>query len=308
MPMIEIEDVDLNLFRVFQAVLRDRSLTRAGERLKLSQPAVSYSLGRLRAIFNDPLFVRGRSGMEPTVRALALQPVVDQALDAVREALRTTVEFDAATSSRTFRILVSDAGEMDYIPRIWGRMMAEAPRLKLSVVPMSVDLVEDALRTNRLDCAIGNLPSLMSSTSHQVLFEETYVCLTRKRAGLPRSKALSVQQFSAGGHVRVRSIEHSHFNLDETLRSKGIGREVVLELAHFAALPGVLSMSDLYVVLPRRLALAFNRNEEFQMFETPARLGTAPVTMHWHEFYDREPGSMWFRGLVAEVIQELLPT
>ncbi|MGE8475721.1 MAG: LysR family transcriptional regulator, partial [Paraburkholderia hospita] len=155
--MTSIDHVDLNLLRVFQAIVDERSLTKAGERLALSQPAISYSLARLRTLFDDPLFIRTRSGMQPTPIALELASIVGRALDTVREALRYAESFDPATSTRTFRLSLSDAGEMAYLPAICEALHERAPRVKLSVEPLPVEEIEDALRSSRLDFAIGNL-------------------------------------------------------------------------------------------------------------------------------------------------------
>lgn len=181
--MTSVDHLDLNLLRVFQAIVEERSLTKAGERLALSQPAVSYSLGRLRTLFDDPLFVRTRSGMQPTPVALELAGIVGKALDMVRVALRYAERFDPATSTRTFRLSLSDAGEMAYLPAICQALRERAPRVTLSVQPLPVEEIEEALRASRLDFAIGNLPELMPSTRHQTLFEETYVCMTGRRRG-----------------------------------------------------------------------------------------------------------------------------
>jgi len=144
--MTSIDHVDLNLLRVFQAIVDERSLTKAGERLALSQPAISYSLARLRTLFDDPLFIRTRSGMQPTPIALELASIVGRALDTVREALRYAESFDPATSTRTFRLSLSDAGEMAYLPAICEALHERAPRVKLSVEPLPVEEIEGLKR------------------------------------------------------------------------------------------------------------------------------------------------------------------
>ncbi|HWT39501.1 MAG TPA: LysR family transcriptional regulator, partial [Paraburkholderia sp.] len=252
--MTSLDHVDLNLLRVFQAIVEERSLTKAGERLALSQPAISYSLARLRTLFDDPLFIRTRSGMQPTPIALELAGIVGRALDTVREALRYAESFDPETSTRTFRLSLSDAGEMAYLPAICEALHERAPRVKLSIEPLPVEAIEDALRSSKLDFAIGNLPMLMARTRHQLLFEETYVCMTRKRRGLPAGAALSLEHFLQASHVQVRSVEHSHHALDDALRAQGVGRNIALQLPHFVALPGVLAVTDLFATLPQRLA------------------------------------------------------
>lgn len=301
--MPTLDHVDLNLLRVFQAIVEEGSLTKAGERLALSQPAISYSLSRLRSLFDDPLFIRTRAGMQPTPIALELASIVGRALDTVREALRYAERFDPVMSTRTFRLSLSDAGEMAYLPPICEALHREAPQVRVCVEPLPVEEIEDALRASRLDFAIGNLPELTARTRHQVLFEETYVCMTRRRRGLPSGETLNLEQFVGALHVQVRSVEHSHHALDDALRSQGVGRNIALELPHFVALPGVLAVTDLYATLPRRLAHLFNMDKCFQIYELPVTMPVAAVTMHWHEHFHKDEGIAWMRGLIHGIME-----
>jgi DNA-binding transcriptional LysR family regulator len=301
--MTSVDRLDLNLLRVFQAIVEERNLTRAGERLALSQPAVSYSLGRLRTLFDDPLFIRTRAGMQPTPVALELAAIVGRALDTVREALRYAESFDPAVSTRTFRLSLSDAGEMAYLPAICAALRAQAPRVTLSVQPLPVEEIEDALRASRLDFAIGNLPALMPRTRHRLLFEETYVCMTRRRRGLPAGTALGLDAFLRASHVRVKSVEHSHRALDDALRAQAVGRNIAVEVPHFVALPGILAVTDLYATLPARLASILNRDDAFRIYTLPVTLPAAPVTMHWHDNFDQDEGIAWMRERMASIVQ-----
>ena len=300
--MNSIDSIDLNLLRVFHAIVEERSLTQAGERLTLSQPAISYSLGRLRTLFNDPLFIRTRSGMQPTPTALELSEIVGRALDTVREAMRHAERFDPVISARTFRLSLSDAGELAYLPPICEALGQRAPHIKLQVGATPIDEIDEAMRANRLDFAIGHLPRLTATTSHVTLFEETYVCMTRRRPGLPRSATLTPQQFNEAAHVRVTSIEHSHHSVNDALRAQGIHPTVALELSRFASVPNVLGVTDWYATLPRRLAHIFNRDGQFAIYEPPVRLPGAAVTLHWHANFDKDEGNLWLRLLMAEII------
>src|SRR5258708_34443638 len=154
--MNSLDHVDLNLLRVFQAIGEERSLTKAGQRLALSQPAISYSLGRLRTLFDDPLFIRTRSGMQPTPIALELSGIVSRALDTVREALRYAEHFDPAVSRRTFRLSLSDAGELAYLPPFCVALHPQARRVKLPIVPLPVQESESSFRAVRLLCTLVN--------------------------------------------------------------------------------------------------------------------------------------------------------
>ncbi|WP_345817625.1 LysR family transcriptional regulator (plasmid) [Paraburkholderia sp. PREW-6R] len=302
--MTSIDHIDLNLLRVFQAIVEERSLTRAGERLALSQPAVSYSLGRLRTLFDDPLFIRTRSGMQPTPVALELAEIVGRALDTVRQALRYAERFDPATSTRTFRLSLSDAGEMAYLPALCSALHDAAPHVKLVIEPLPVEEIEEALRSSRLDFAIGNLPSLLPCTRHVLLFEESYVCMTRKRHGLPAGTRLELEQFLSASHVQVRSLEHSHHNLDDALRAQGVGRNIALALPHFVAVPGVLAATDLFATLPEKLAHILNQDDTFRIYALPVSLPKAAVTMHWHEHFHEDEGIAWMRGLINDVLAD----
>ena len=301
--MTSIDHVDLNLLRVFNAIIEERSLTRAGQRLALSQPAVSYSLGRLRTLFDDPLFIRTRVGMQPTPIALELAAIVARALDTVREALRYAERFDPRISTRTFRLSLSDAGELAYLPPICAALQRLAPRVKLRIEPTPVQEIEEALRVSRLDFAIGNLPELTARTRHRLLFEETYVCMTRKRRGLPSGVQIGLAAFTEAPHVQILSVEHSHHALEDAFRSQGVGRNTLLELPHFVALPSVLAVTDYYATLPRRLAQIFNRDGRFRVYELPVQLPGATVTMHWHENFDNDEGNAWLRELLSEMVQ-----
>ncbi|HEY0295765.1 MAG TPA: LysR family transcriptional regulator [Bordetella sp.] len=302
--MRSLDHVDLNLLRVFQAIIEEHSLTRAGARLALSQPAVSYALGRLRTLFDDPLFIRTREGMQPTAVALELSAIVARAMDALREALRYAERFDPAASRRTFRLSLSDAGEIAYLPGLCRLLAQQAPHVKLSIQPWPVGDMADALRTSKLDLVIGNLPGLVPHTRHQVLFEEDYVCVTRRRPGLPAGRKLSLAQFQSASHIRVNSPENSHYALDETLRARGVARHIALELPHFVVLPKVLAVTDLFVILPRRLAHVLDDGGLFQLYALPFPLPAAQVTMHWHEQFEAEDGLAWLRSLVEGLVDE----
>ncbi|MBB2930639.1 LysR family transcriptional regulator [Paraburkholderia silvatlantica] len=301
--MTSLDHVDLNLLRVFNAIIEERSLTRAGQRLALSQPAVSYALGRLRTLFDDPLFIRTRVGMQPTPIALELAGIVGRALDTVREALRYAERFDPRVSTRTFRLSLSDAGELAYLPPICEALHRLAPQVRLRIEPTPVEQIEEALRVSRLDFAIGNLPELAAHTRHRLLFDETYVCMTRRRRGLPRGPQIDLASFTAATHVQVLSVEHSHHALEDAFRANGVGRNTVLELPHFVALPSVLAVTGYYATLPRRLAQIFNRGGEFRIYDLPVELPGAAVTMHWHENFDGDEGNVWLRELMTDIVR-----
>jgi DNA-binding transcriptional LysR family regulator len=302
--MADFNVVDLNLLRVFQAILEERSLTRAGQRLGLSQPAISYALGRLRSLFDDPLFVRTTDGMLPTPTAEQLAVPVGRAIASIREALRHGEQFDPQTSSRAFRLSMSDIGEQVFLPPICEKLQRVAPLVRLEAGQVPVADVEENLRLGQLDFAIGNLPTLKLTTNCAVLFHEAYVCMTRKRPGLP-ARQLSKQKFLEQSHVAVVSSESSHRTIDDSLRASGLHRRIALRVPHFTVIPQILQRTDWMVTLPYRVAKLFNESGQFLIYPLPVEIPEVEVTVHWHDTFDKDEGSRWFRELIIETLREL---
>ncbi len=301
--LVDFNDVDLNLLRVFQAILEERSLTRAGQRLGLSQPAVSYSLGRLRALFDDPLFIRTTGGMLPTPTASQLAAPLNRALASIREVLRHSDRFDPGVSAREFHLSMSDLGEQGFLPPLCSKLQQIAPFVRLTVQQVPLADVEEKLRLGQLDFALGNMPTLKASTQYAVLFHEPYVCMTRKREGLPDSQ-ISREEFVAMLHITVASDESSHRSIEPSMQADGLYRNIALRIPHFTVVPQIIRHTDWMVTLPRRIAVLFNKHDEFVIYPLPARIPEVEVTVHWHEAFDTDEGNRWFRTLIIETLHE----
>lgn len=304
--MATFNNMDLNLLRVFQAIVDERSLTLAGNRLHLSQPAVSYALGRLRLIFKDPLFIRTKDGMQPTPTAVELSKPIGRALRAVQDALGYTERFDPMASTRIFRASMTDVGEMVFLPPMCEQLNILAPLTRLHVEQVASSQIEEALRTGRLDFAIGNLPALKPVTRYALLFEESYVCMTRRRAGLPQVVQLTLDDFLAMSHILVQSTEGSHQQVEDSFQALGIHRKIALDIPHFSVLPRILARSDLVATLPLRIASMFQGegHGEFAVYQLPVDMPTVEVTLHWHEDFDSDVGSRWLRDLIVNLLQQ----
>src|SRR5712664_2460859 len=176
---MNVQDVDLNLLRVFDAVLRERGVTPAAVRLGLTQPAVSNALARLRALLGDALFMRTPKGMDATPFARELAEPVRQALALLESALAHGPGFDAATSARAFRFYMSDLGQIEFLPPLIERLQRVAPGVRLEAVALDVEDIGAALAAGTLDLAVGFLPGLGQPVRRQPLFRDPYVCLMR---------------------------------------------------------------------------------------------------------------------------------
>lgn len=304
--MTTFNNIDLNLLRVFQAIADERSLTLAGNRLHLSQPAVSYALGRLREVFNDPLFIRTKEGMQPTPAAVELSKPINRALQAVQDALRHAERFDPSTSTRVFRVSMTDVAEMVFLPPACEKLNELAPSTRLHIEQVAPSRLEEALRTGQLDFAIGNLPVLKPLTRYELLFRESYVCMMRKRDGLPEREQLEMDEFLAMSHVLVQSVESSHLQVETAFRSLGVNRKIGLDIPHFSVLPRIVARSDLVATLPLRIANLFQSEApgQFAVYRLPVDIPVVDVTLHWHEDFDQDAGNAWLRQVIIGLLQE----
>lgn len=299
---MNVQGLDLNLLRVFDVVLRDRSVTAAARHLGLTQPAVSNALARLRVQFDDALFVRTSSGMDATPFARELAEPVRQALALLESALAHGPGFDLATSARAFRFYMSDLGQIEFLPPLVERAQRVAPGVRLEAVALEVEDIGDALAAGALDLAVGFLPGLGPPVRRQPLFRDPYVCLMR--ADHPAAGArLTKKAFLEATHALV-SYKGGHRVIEEALERAGLARKIALRVPHFTVLPMVLERSDLLLILPAKIARVYERQGGFKFLPLPVPIPPADVAAHWHERFERDPGNRWLREMIMELFTE----
>jgi DNA-binding transcriptional LysR family regulator len=297
---MNVRDVDLNLLRVFDAVLREHGVTAAAAGLGLTQPAVSNALARLRGLFGDPLFVRTPAGMDATPFARELAEPVRQALALLEAALAHGPGFDAASATRAFRFYISDLGQIEFLPPLIERVQRAAPGVRLEAVALDVEDLADALATGALDLAVGFLPALGPPVRRRALFRDPYLCLMR--ADHP-TKALTKRKFQEASHALV-TYRGGHRVVEEALERAGLARRIALRLPHFTVVPMVLERTDLLCTLPARVARVFERRGRLKSLVPPVAIPPADVAAHWHERFEADPGNRWLRELVIELFGE----
>lgn len=288
---MNVSGLDLNLLRVFDAVLRARSVTAAAAQLELTQPAVSNALARLRSAFGDPLFLRAAQRMEPTPFARELAEPVRQALALLDSALAHGPGFDPASSSRLFRLYMSDLGQIEFLPPLVERLRQLAPRVRLEALGIEPDEVGDALGSGALDLAMGFLPGLGPPVRRRLLFRDPYVCLVRADHPV---RALTRKAFLEAAHAVV-SYRGGHRIVEQALERAGLGPRIVLRVPHFTVVPMVLERTDLILTLPARVAHVYERRGRFRSFALPLAVPAAEVAIHWHERFDADAGNRWLR-------------
>ncbi len=299
---MNVHGLDLNLLRVFDAVLRDRSVTSAAKHLGLTQPAVSNALARLRAQFEDALFVRTPTGMDATPFARELSEPVRQALALLESALAHGPGFDPATSTRAFRFYMSDLGQIEFLPPLIERAQRVAPGVRLEAVALEVEDIGDALAAGTLDLAVGFLPGLGPPVRRQPLFRDPYVCLMRANHPAAGGR-LTKKAFLEASHVLV-SYKGGHRVIEEALERAGLARKITLRVPHFTVVPMVLERSDLILILPSKVARVYERQGRFKFLPPPVPIPPADVAAHWHERFERDPGNRWLREMIMELFTE----
>ena len=294
---MNVRDVDLNLLRVFDAVLRERGVTPAAAGLGLTQPAVSNALSRLRGLFGDPLFVRTPSGMDATPFARELAEPVRQALALLESALAHGPGFDPPSATRAFRFYMSDLGQIEFLPPLIERVQQLAPGVRLEAVALDVEDIAGALAAGALDLAVGFLPGLGPPVRRQALFRDPYLCLMR--ADHPIA-SLTKKKFAEASHALV-SYRGGHRVIEEALERAGLARKIALRVPHFTVVPMVLERTDLILTLPARVARVFERRGKLKSLPPPVPIPPAEVAVHWHERFEADPGNRWLREQVVDL-------
>lgn len=297
---MDIRSVDLNLLVVFDAMARHRSVNRTAEAIGLSQPATSAALARLRALFDDALFVRAGAQMEPTPRALALAPAVHRVVEAIQSEILQQAGFEPLTAERSFTILTPDIGEVAFLPGVLRRLRHEAPHVRLQTVSRQRLAAAQALEAGDADLAVGFFPDLQKAGYfQQALFKTSYACIACARNDAAPAR-MTLKQYLAARHIVVRPDGREHM-LDRFLEDKGLHRHLTLELSHFMSLLALLPGSDLIATVPQDIATVVGRHVPLKRVELPFRPPQILVQQYWHRRMQNDPASRWLRTVFYEV-------
>lgn len=291
--------LDLNLLRVFDALLHERKVVAAAQRLGLSAPAVSNALARLRRATGDELFTRTAHGMQPTPHALTIAQTLGGALAAIEQSLAQPARFDPATSTRRFRVAMTDMGEIVFLPTLMRALQEQAPQLGLETLRNAPGDTRDAMARGDIDLAVGWLPDLDAGFHQRRLFEQRYVCLMAAGHPLARGR-LTLERFCTARHALVASDGTGHERVHRLMRQHGVRRTALLQLPHFAAAPWIVRDSDLLVTVPLKLAERVTGPLGLVMRDLPLALPAFEVNLFWHQRVHADPGHRWLRELWAQ--------
>ena len=295
--LMQLKDVDLNLLRLFDAVYRQRSVSRAAESLELTQPAASHGLTRLRLLIKDPLFVRAPGGVRPTPRADRLAQAVRVALGTLEEALNESAEFDPQRSPRTFRIHMSDIGEGRFLPDLMVLLREQAPGVRVETMPLPRDDVTEALDSGRIDLAFGFLPTVKETQRSQLL-KDRYIVMLRKGHPFTRLRRSGKALLEALGQLEFVAVR-THADTLRILQLLNLEDRLRLTTEHFMVLPAIVKATDLAVVMPRNIAQGFAAEGGYAIVEPPFPLRDFAVSLHWSKRFEADPGNRWLRQAIV---------
>lgn len=295
---------DLNLLPVFVALMEERNVTRAAQRLGITQPALSNSLARLRLTLRDPLFVRERYGIKPTEKAAELAPVIAAALATIDDAVLGQQEFDPKKADRLFTIAPNSFVEYALMPEIVVRLRQRAPGIRLRLIPFGTDLAETGVISGTTAMVLGRLVDPPDNLVVQHLMDESLACIVR--AGHPEvGKTLSRAQYESLKHVNMLPPGRLKVGLFQKLESQSLKREVAVSVTHFLAVPEMVAVTDYCATLPSLICRRLAKDPRLKVLAAPVDLGTFPVQMAWHVRYRQDPAHKWLRSLIAEVATEI---
>jgi DNA-binding transcriptional LysR family regulator len=303
---VNLSRVDLNLLVHLDALLAERSVTRAAARVGLGQSAMSHNLARLRDLFSDELLTRGPEGLRPTPRALALVEPVRIALAQIQVLVSRDDAFDPRTAERTFSVGLPDSMEILIVPSLLAYLREVAPGIHLRLHNIDSSKLLDDLDADRLDLAVGYGVFAQGQAHHKrrLLFTETYLCMfNAERTGITAS--ISLDDYLRLPHVLTSLRPGERGVVDDALEKLGLRRTVVLTTPRFLAVPSLVARAPVVVTMHARLARFFAAELGLSLSLPPVELQDMAVSLLWHASYDHDPAHAWLRQMMVRLVAEL---
>lgn len=295
-------NIDLNLLIVFDAIWRNRQISRAAAELGTTQPTLSNALGRLRKSTDDALFVRGDGAMVPTPFAERLAHEWCAGLAAIRRGLSGKTKFDAGRDRREFSIIMTDIAEAVILPHLVEACRKGAPGISFRTVQVAMDGTLPALRSGEVDLAVGYIPGLRSGVKQQVLFETEYMALARVDHPSLQDGKLSKGAFLRCRHAVAEAQGTGHAIVERALRRHGLAERVGARVPHFLSIPMIVASSDFIATVPRPLGRLMAGALPVVVLPHPLKLPRLSIRQFWHERFNAEPSNRWLRRTLREAL------
>ncbi|WP_395343639.1 LysR family transcriptional regulator [Ningiella sp. W23] len=293
---------ELNLLIVFDAIMTEGSISRAADRLAMTQPAVSNAVSRMRVAWKDDLFVKDGRNIKPTLRAENMWAQIKAPISELSSAIKP-VSFEPATVQRTFRIALADIVAQMLLVPLRKRIENEAPNINLHCVPYTIVNTVEVLESANVDLVLGATAMMPGNIRTEYLFTPKYVCAMRVGHVLAK-KTLSLEEFGGAEHLLVSLSGDTVGFTDEVLAQKGLSRRIAATVNQFSLVPSMLENSDLIAVAPLGALSASIAEGKLSGTRPPIELPPTAANMYWHKRQDKDPGVIWLRENVKEILVE----
>jgi DNA-binding transcriptional LysR family regulator len=300
--------LDLNLLRIFNVVMTELNVTRAAERLQMTQPAVSNALNRLRKILKDDLFIKVPSGVSPTLKAKEIWLPIRNSLNQIQRTLEPQ-DFIPMEASTVFTIAINDFIAHLILPELIPLLDMSAPGVSLRTVPSVNINVPTLLEQAKIDAAIGVFPNISERLRSSLLFASPFICVMRREHPLA-GQNLTLENYIKSKHILVTLTGEPTGWIDKMLQERGLTRHIATTVNQFSLVPKLLAKSDMIVVLPTRILDICETSDQLSWIELPTELQAAPsvLTMLWHERNHQEPAQKWLRTQILTVCDAFVIT
>jgi DNA-binding transcriptional LysR family regulator len=304
---MNLASTDLNLLVAFDAIMAERSVTRAGQRVGLGQPGMSAALARLRATFHDELFVRipGKP-MRPTTRAVALHASIAEILTRVAQVLDAPATFDPATARASIRIATGEPAGTLVAPRLLRLLSTKAPGINIRLVALDKRDAFDRLDRGDIDLVFSTFTKVPKRIRRERLFTDAYVCVVRReQARRNIRQVIDLESYVTTPHILATLAADDRGVVDEALAKLGRRRRVAVTVPHIFLIPRLVAETGMISHLPRRIAAEVLRGSDLVMLSPPVALPEWHIDMYWGAASASEPAAAWLRSRLSEIGQEI---
>ncbi len=298
---MKIKDTDLNLFIAFDVIYTEKNLTKSGQVLGITQPAVSNALARLRDLFNDELFIRTSRGMIPTPVANQLIGDIRNALSLIQNTISVSEKFDPSTAEMTFKISIGDTSEYRLLPLLIKELADIAPKVKVETYLTPRKDAPRELASGAIDFSID--PPLQSDQhlKHEKIYQEDYVMIVREDHPILEKEKITIEDYLNLSHIHITNRKTGMGHVDMTLYKLGLSRDIYLRAQHFLVAPYIVEQSDMAITTTKGFAV--DRNLAWR--ELPFDIDPLVLHLYWHENNDNESSSKWMRDLMLKTYGKL---
>ena len=298
---MNLKETDLNLFIAFDVIYTEKNLTKAGQVLGITQPAVSNALSRLRELFGDDLFIRTSKGMIPTPVANQIIKDVRSALSLIQKTISETEKFDPSLAEMTFKISIGDSSEYRLLPLLIKELAEIAPKIKVETYLTPRKEAPRELASGTIDFSIDPPVHSDPHLRHEKIYEEDYVMIVRKDHPILSLKEITIEDYLKLSHIHISNRKTGLGHVDMALYRLGLSRDISLRAQHFLVAPYIVEQSDLAITTTKGFAV----DRDLAWRELPFEIEPLILHLYWHEAKDSDPSTKWMKDLMLKTYGKL---